>query len=67
VADLIRDAYEAETGETLEHLGWWDLVAASRAETDLDVWTESYAGLADVDRATVQSRFDAFVAAACQP
>lgn len=63
-ADLVLDAYEAETGTELGDRGWWDLVAASRAETDLESWTESYAGLADVDLATVTARFDAFVAAA---
>ncbi|HVM53197.1 MAG TPA: phosphotransferase [Acidimicrobiales bacterium] len=63
-ADLVLAAYEAETGRPLADVGWWDLVAASRAETDLPVWTESYAGLADVDLATVTARFDAFVAAA---
>jgi hypothetical protein len=42
-------------------MGWWYLYAASRAETDLDVWTESYAGLADVDAATVEVRFEELV------
>jgi aminoglycoside phosphotransferase (APT) family kinase protein len=64
VADLILDAYEAETGEPLEDRGWWDLFAASRAETDLVVWTESYAGLgpADLTVDVVRARFDEFVA-----
>ena len=62
VADLILEAYEAETGERLPDRGWWDLVAASRAETDLDTWTESYAGLSDVTYDVVKARFDAFVA-----
>lgn len=61
VADAILAAYEAETGSKLANMDWWDLYAASRAETDLDVWTESYAGLAEVDLATVQVRFDDFV------
>jgi aminoglycoside phosphotransferase (APT) family kinase protein len=64
VADMVLAAYEAETGGRIEDRGWWDLVAASRAQTDLPVWTESYAGLADVDLATVTARFDAFVAGA---
>jgi aminoglycoside phosphotransferase (APT) family kinase protein len=64
VADMILAAYEAETGAPLPDRGWWDLVAASRAETDLDVWTESYAGLADVTEDVVRARFAAFVAGA---
>jgi aminoglycoside phosphotransferase (APT) family kinase protein len=61
VADAVLRAYEAETGARVPDRGWWDLLAASRAETDLEVWTESYAGLAEVDRATVTSRFNEFV------
>lgn len=61
VADDVLAAYEAETGAALADRGWWDLYAASRAETDLEVWTESYAGLADVDLATVKVRFEEFV------
>jgi aminoglycoside phosphotransferase (APT) family kinase protein len=66
VADLILDAYEAETGAALPDRGWWDLFAASRADGALDSWTESYAGLGprDLDEATVTARFDAFVAQA---
>lgn len=67
VADLVLAAYEAETGAAVPDRGWWDLVAASRAETDLDVWTESYAGLSDVTVAEVRARFDAFVAGAAVP
>lgn len=61
VAELVRDAYEAETGRRLADMGWWDLAAASRAETDLPVWHESYAGLAQVSLDEVESRFAAFV------
>lgn len=61
VADAVLAAYEAETGAPLADIAWWDLYAASRAETDLAVWTESYAGLADVDLATVELRFAEFV------
>jgi aminoglycoside phosphotransferase (APT) family kinase protein len=63
VADLIVDAYEAETGAPLADRGWWDLFAASRADGALESWTESYAGLGppDLDLATVTARFDAFV------
>ena len=64
VADAVLAAYEAETGAPVPDREWWDLVAASRAETDLDVYTDSYAGLAAVDRATVGARFDEFVARA---
>jgi aminoglycoside phosphotransferase (APT) family kinase protein len=64
VADLILDAYEAETGWHIDNRGWWDLVAASRAESDLEVWTESYAGLADVTVDVVRARFDEFVSRA---
>jgi hypothetical protein len=64
VADLILDAYEAETGRRMDDRGWWDLVAASRAETDLELWAESYAGLADVPAGVVRARFDEFVARA---
>lgn len=67
VADAVLGAYEAETGARLEDIGWWDLFAASRAETDLDVWTESFAGLAEVDVATVAGRFDEFVRQARPP
>ena len=64
IADMILDAYEAETGAPLEDRPWWDLFAASRAETDLAVWTESYAGLGprDLTVQQVQARFDEFVA-----
>jgi aminoglycoside phosphotransferase (APT) family kinase protein len=61
VADAILAAYEAETGALLDDIRWWDLYAASRAETDLVVWTESYAGLAAVGLATVEMRFADFV------
>ena len=64
VADHILEAYEAETGGRIENRGWWDLVAASRAETDLVLWTESYAGLAEVTVDVVRARFDEFVARA---
>ncbi len=64
VADMVLDAYEAETGRAVPDRGWWDLVAASRAETDLDLWAVSYAGLADVAVDVVRTRFDAFVAGA---
>ncbi|MEA3055261.1 MAG: hypothetical protein QOD30_693, partial [Actinomycetota bacterium] len=64
VADLILDAYEAETGRPVPDRGWWDLVAASRAETDIELWAESYAGLAEVSAGVVQSRFHEFVARA---
>jgi len=64
VADAVLAAYEAETGAPVPDRGWWDLAAASRAETDLEVWTESYAGLVDVDRRTVEERFAGFVAGA---
>lgn len=66
VADMVLAAYEAETGAPVPDRGWWDLVAASRAETDLPVWTESYAGLGprDLTLDVVTARFDAFVAAA---
>jgi aminoglycoside phosphotransferase (APT) family kinase protein len=67
VADLVLEAYEAETGAPVPDRGWWDLVAASRAETDLQVWTESYAGLSDVTVDVVRARFDAFVAGAVVP
>jgi len=67
VADMILEAYEAETGRRIEDRGWWDLVAASRAETDIDLWTESYAGLADVTVDVVRARFDEFVARATAP
>jgi hypothetical protein len=69
VADLVRDAYEAETGIALADLWWWDLVAASRAETDLAVWHESYAGLgpAELTLADVEARFAAFVEQAVAP
>ena len=64
VADLILEAYEAEIGAALEDRAWWDLFAASRAETDLVVWTESYAGLGPTDLTVdmVRARFDEFVA-----
>jgi aminoglycoside phosphotransferase (APT) family kinase protein len=63
VADQILAAYEAETGAPLADRGWWDLFAASRAETDLVVWTESFAGLgpADVTVDVVRARFAEFV------
>jgi aminoglycoside phosphotransferase (APT) family kinase protein len=64
VADLILAAYEAETGAPLPDRPFWDLVAATRAETDLDTWTESYAGLSDVTEREVRARFDAFLAGA---
>jgi aminoglycoside phosphotransferase (APT) family kinase protein len=64
VADMILAAYEAETGAPVPDRGWWDLVAASRAETDLDTWAASYAGLNDVTVDVVRDRFDAFVAGA---
>jgi aminoglycoside phosphotransferase (APT) family kinase protein len=64
VADLILAAYEAETGAKVPDREWWDLVAASRAETDLVSWTESYAGLNEVSLDLVHARFDAFVGAA---
>jgi aminoglycoside phosphotransferase (APT) family kinase protein len=64
VADMVLHAYEAETGKPVGDRGWWDLFAASRADLALDTWTESYAGLADVDLATVTARFDRFVAGA---
>jgi aminoglycoside phosphotransferase (APT) family kinase protein len=64
VADAVLAAYEAETGAPVPDRGWWDLVAATRAETDLEVWTESYAGLAAVDVATVTERFATFVSGA---
>jgi aminoglycoside phosphotransferase (APT) family kinase protein len=60
-ADMILDAYEAETGAPVADRGWWDLFAASRADLALDSWTESYAGLAEVDLATVTERFGRFV------
>lgn len=60
VADMVLAAYEAETGAPVPDREWWDLVAASRAETDLALWTESYAGLSDVTAAVVQTRFDSF-------
>jgi aminoglycoside phosphotransferase (APT) family kinase protein len=66
VAGLVLDAYEAETGTAVPDRWWWDLVAASRAETDLVAWHQSYdkLGPADLTLATVQSRFDAFVSGA---
>jgi aminoglycoside phosphotransferase (APT) family kinase protein len=64
VADMILAAYEAETGAPVPDREWWDLVAASRAETDLVSWTESYDGLASVTLDVVQARFAAFVGTA---
>ena len=63
VADMILDAYEAETGAPLADRAWWDLFSASRADLALESWTESYAGLGpkDLTLATVTERFDAFV------
>lgn len=66
VADLILEAYEAETGAPLADVGWWDLFTASRADTALESWHESYAGLGPLDLTleVVIERFDAFVARA---
>ena len=66
VGDLVLQAYEAETGARLADVGWWDLFTASRADTALETWHESYAGLGprDLTLATVTDRFDAFVARA---
>ena len=66
VADMVLDAYEAETGATVPNVGWWDLFTASRADTALESWHESYAGLgpSDLTLQDVTERFDAFVARA---
>lgn len=66
VGDLILQAYEVETGAPLADVGWWDLFSASRADTALDSWTESYAGLGprDLTVETVTERFESFVAVA---
>lgn len=61
VADMVLDAYEAETGAPVADRGWWDLFAASRADLALESWTESYAGLVEIDLPTVTERFDKFV------
>lgn len=63
VADLILEAYEAETGAPVADVGWWDLFTASRADTALESWHESYAGLGprDLTLEVVTERFDAFV------
>jgi aminoglycoside phosphotransferase (APT) family kinase protein len=66
VADMILAAYEAETGAALADIGWWDLYASSRADLALESWTESYAGLVEIDLATVTERFEAFVHRALQ-
>ena len=66
VADLVLEAYEAETGAPVADVGWWDLFTASRADTALESWHESYAGLGppDLTLQDVTERFDAFVARA---
>jgi aminoglycoside phosphotransferase (APT) family kinase protein len=64
--ELVRQAYEAETGSRLLDQGWWDLVAAVRVEPDLHYWTRSanYFGPPELTTETVVDRFRRFVEAA---
>lgn len=66
VGDLILAAYETETGQSLEHLAWWDLVAACRVQPDLNTWTksENYLGPAGLTVDVVRQRFDDYVSCA---
>lgn len=61
--DLVLAAYEAEVGARLEHLAWWDLVAAARLEPDITTWTASanYLGSPALPAPEVVRRFDRFV------
>jgi aminoglycoside phosphotransferase (APT) family kinase protein len=65
-SDLIPAAYETQTGRPLEHLAWWDLVAACRLQPDLDTWTKSanYIGPAGLTVGEVKQRFDDHVSRA---
>jgi hypothetical protein len=61
--DLVREAYEAETGARLAAGEWWRLVAAARVESDLDDCTGSANsfGPPELSTETVVERFRHFV------
>lgn len=66
VGDLVVAAYQAETGQSLAHLAWWDVVAACRVQPDLNTWTRSanYLGPASLTVDVVRQRFGDYVSRA---
>lgn len=63
--ELLR-GYRSKAAWPVHDLAWWQLLAASRLEPDIDSWTHSanFLGPADLSAADVQKRFKVLVATA---
>ncbi|MBB2891829.1 aminoglycoside phosphotransferase (APT) family kinase protein [Flexivirga oryzae] len=60
--ELLR-GYRSSTGWPVDDLSWWQLVAASRLEPDIDTWTSSanFLGPTNLTTAQVRDRFNALI------
>ena len=59
-ADELLQGYRSRAAWPVHDLAWWQLLAASRLEPDIDSWTSSanFLGPADLTAAEVRKRFD---------
>lgn len=62
-ADQLLQGYQSRAAWPVHDLAWWQLLAASRLEPDIDTWTRSanFLGPADLTTAEVRRRFDVLI------
>lgn len=62
-AEQLLQSYRSRAAWPIHDLAWWQLLAASRLEPDIDTWTRSanFLGPADLTAAEVRRRFNVLI------